>query len=278
MGKILEAREVYLRYKEELKEELKKLPTLTLASLVGEKDYACELYLSSQEKLAKELGINYLRLELKGVSLEEVIEKIKKLNEDKNITGILLNKPFPSHWKEEILFSSLEVKKDIEGVHPYNLGRVILGQPTFVAPTVLSILEFLKMTGVYLEGKEVTIVGFSTIIGKPLSIILANQFATVNITHIATYQQGHLPFYVKRADILISCVGKTHLIKGDWIKENAIVIDVGMAEMNGKVCGDVEFEKAKEKVSFITPTKGGVGLLTTLFIFKNLIKAYNYEI
>jgi len=278
MGRVLETKEIYLKYKQELKEKLRNLPTLTLASLVGEKNRACEVYLSSQEKLAKELGVNYLCLELKDACLEKVIEKIRQLNEDKNITGILLNKPFPSDWKEEIVFSSLETKKDIEGVHPYNLGRIILGKPVFVAPTVLSILECLKMTGVFLEGKEVTVIGFSTIIGKPLSIILANQFATVNITHIATYREGHLPFYVKRADILISCVGRPHLVKGEWIKRDAVVIDVGIGEKDGEVCGDVEFENAKERVSFITPTKGGVGLLTTLFIFKNLIKAYNYEI
>jgi methylenetetrahydrofolate dehydrogenase (NADP+)/methenyltetrahydrofolate cyclohydrolase len=273
MAIILRARDIYSKYKECLKQKIKKVSPITLASLSIGYDYSSSIYLSSQRKAAQELGVDYLSIRLKkNTALKEIIKKIKQLNKRENITGILINKPFPQKWEEEI-FSAIDPRKDIEGVHPSNLGRIFLGKPLFVSPTVLSILEFIKMSKMRLEGKETTIVGFSTIIGKPLAVILGEKLSTVSITHIATYRKRQLSFYVKKADILISAVGKPNLIKGEWIKRGAVVIDVGIGEKNGKICGDVEFEKAKKRASFITPVPGGVGLLTTIFIFKNLIKA-----
>ncbi len=130
------------------------------------------------------------------------------------------------------------------------------------------------MSGIDLYGKQVTIVGFSTLIGKPLALILGRKLASVAIAHIGTYESGKLPFYVKNSDIVVSAVGKPHIIKGQWIKKGAVVIDVGIGEFKGKVVGDVEFEKAKKKAAFITPVPGGVGKLTSLFLFKNLIDAF----
>jgi methylenetetrahydrofolate dehydrogenase (NADP+)/methenyltetrahydrofolate cyclohydrolase len=159
-------------------------------------------------------------------------------------------------------------------MNPYNLGLLFIGEPLFISPTVLSALEFIKMTGVKLYGKDVTIVGFSTLIGKPLALILGRRFATVSITHIATSESKHLPFYVKNADIVISAVGVPNLIKGTWLKKGVIAIDVGIGRKNSKIVGDIEFEGAKEKAAFITPVPGGVGKLTSLFLFNNLIDAY----
>ncbi len=195
-------------------------------------------------------------------------------NKNKKITGIVDNTPFPSNFTEELIFSTIDHKKDIEGMNPYNLGLLFVGEPLFVSPTVLSILEFIKMSGIDLYGKQVTIVGFSTLIGKPLTLILGRKLATVTITHIGTYESGKLPFYIKNSDIVVSAVGKPHIIKGEWIKKGAVVIDVGIGEFNGKVVGDIEFEKAKRRAAFITPVPGGVGKLTSLFLFKNLIDAY----
>lgn len=272
--KILDASQIYESIKNELKQQLKSLPSLTLASLVIGKNYSSDVYLSSQEKLAAELGIEYLLVRLDGnVELKEVLSKIDSLNKDKKITGIVANKPFPKSWSEDDVFGAIDAKKDIEGLSPYNLGKLFIKKPQFVSPTVLSILEFLKLSKVTLYGKDVVIVGFSTLIGKPLFLILAREFATVTITHIATFESGRLPFYVSNADIVISAAGVTELIKADWIKNEAIVIDVGVAAKDGKIVGDVEFEAAKKKASFISPPKGGVGKLTPIFLFKNLVQA-----
>ncbi|MFA5008340.1 MAG: bifunctional 5,10-methylenetetrahydrofolate dehydrogenase/5,10-methenyltetrahydrofolate cyclohydrolase [Candidatus Omnitrophota bacterium] len=275
MAKILEAKEIYDILKERLKTRLKSLPALTLASLSIGKNYSSQVYRASQKKLAESLGVKYLSLELpQDISIKAALAKIKSLNNNKKITGIVANKPFPSTFTEEIVFSAIDYKKDIEGMNPYNLGLLFIGEPLFISPTVLSILEFIKMSGIELYGRQVTIVGFSTLIGKPLALILGRKLATVTITHIGTYESGKLPFYIKNSDIVVSAVGKPHIIKGDWIKKGAVVIDVGIGQFNGKVVGDIEFEKAKRKAAFITPVPGGVGKLTSLFLFRNLIDAY----
>jgi len=257
-----------------LKKERKSLGALKLASVSVGDNFATQSYLSSQRKVAQELEVEYLAVTLKeDVSWESALSKIQELNGDKEVTGIIINKPFPSSWKENAIFSALSFKKDIEGMSPYNLGRLLQKDPLFISPTALAVLECIKKSKLDLYGKEVTIVGFSSIIGKPLSVILADKFATVSITHIGTYEKGSLPAHIKAADIVISAVGKPHLIKGEWIKKGAVVIDVGVGQLKGKLVGDVEFEAANKKASLITPVPGGVGKLTTLFLFSNLFKA-----
>ena len=272
--KKLEIKQICEELKQELKEEVQKLPTLRIASLSFGKDYAASVYASAQRKVAKELGIDYYSIELEdNCSLNDLLGKIDELNEDKGINGIIVNKPFPAKVKEEAIFSAITKEKDVEGMNPCNLGSLFYSEPLFTSPTVLSVLEILKLLEIKLYGKEVVVVGFSTLIGKPLALLLGQEFATVNITHIGTFEAGKLPSYVGAADIVISAVGKPHVIKGDWIKKGAVVIDVGIGQLDGKVVGDVEFDAAAKKASFITPVPGGVGKLTTLFLFKNLIKA-----
>lgn len=274
MAVILDTKQIYEKYKQQLKTKFSRFESLTLALLKAGKDYPSEIYISSQKKLAEEFGVEYLLIEFdETVSFNTFIKQIEELNRDEKITGIMVNRPLPSQWQKDIVFSAIDAGKDIEGVNPVNLGKVVLGNPLFLSPTVLSILELLKMTEVDIYGKEITIVGFSSIIGKPLALLLAEKLATINITHIATYETEKLPSYVKRADILISAVGKPQLIKGEWLKEGVIVIDVGTGEKDGKLIGDVDFENAKEKASFITPVPGGVGRLTPIFLFFNLLKA-----
>ena len=271
---LFDATKTYERIKEEIKKELSQLPSLTLASLVVGKDYSSSVYLSSQKKLADELGVKYFLVELEQTaSQQEIVKKIEELNQEEGVTAIVANKPFPKGIEEEDVFGAIDIKKDIEGMNPYNLGKLFTGKNCFISPTVLSILEFLKMSKAKLYGKEIVIVGFSTLIGKPLSILLGREFATVTITHIGTFEAGKLPFHVSNADIVISAAGVPELIKGSWLKQGVIIIDVGVASKQGKLVGDVEFEAAKEKASFITPVKGGVGKLTSIFLFKNLIQA-----
>lgn len=274
MGEVFFTKNIYDELKQELKREIRQRKPLALASLRLNNDYSSDVYFASQEKLANELGVEYFAVEFDEKEPLAVIKsKIEELNEDENITGIIVNRPFPAAWNDAAIFSTIDYRKDIEGMCPYNLGMLLLGKPLFVSPTVLSVLKFLEIIEVDLYGKEVTIVGFSNLIGRPLAFILGQKLATVNITHIATYERERLPFYVSNADIVISAVGKPNLIKGEWIKPQAIVIDVGLGQINNRQVGDIEFDAAKEKTSFITPVPGGVGKLTPIFLFRNLLNA-----
>ncbi|MDD5585318.1 MAG: bifunctional 5,10-methylenetetrahydrofolate dehydrogenase/5,10-methenyltetrahydrofolate cyclohydrolase [Candidatus Omnitrophica bacterium] len=279
MAKILEAKPICETLKKELKKQVSSFSRrITLASVVVGKNYPAQVYLASQQRLAKDIGVEYRFISLKeNVSQEEAVKKIKKLNRDIHVAGIIVNKPFPARWNEGVIFSSVDCTKDIEGVCPYNLGMLCLGEPLFVSPTALSVLELLKHTGINIYGKEIAIVGFSTIIGKPLALLLAKNFATVTITHIATYEMQRLPFHIGHADIVISAVGKPSIIRGSWIKKGSVIIDVGTAECDGKITGDIEFKEARKKALFITPVPGGVGRLTTVFLFKNLLNAVTYR-
>lgn len=271
--KVLDASQVYERIKSQIEEQVKLLSPLTLASLVIGKNYSSDVYRSFQEKTATQLGIEYLRIEMdEDVSLKDVLAKIDSLNKDEKITGIVANKPFPKEFLEDDIFAAISPDKDVEGLNPYNLGKLFTPHAALISPTVLSILEFLKLSQIKLYGKEAVIVGFSTLIGKPLALLLAKEFATVTITHIATYEAGALASHVGRADIVVSAVGISDLIKGEWIKKGAVVIDVGVASRDGKMAGDIEFEEAKKRAAFITPVKGGVGKLTSIFLFYNLVK------
>ncbi|MCK4519644.1 MAG: bifunctional 5,10-methylenetetrahydrofolate dehydrogenase/5,10-methenyltetrahydrofolate cyclohydrolase [Candidatus Omnitrophica bacterium] len=267
-----------------IKASLGPLPGLCLASVAIGIDTARD-YRVSQEKTAGELNIEYRSIDLKsGISFQEFKSEIKKLNDDKSITGIILNKPFPERWVEEEAFSLVDEGKDVEGLHPINLGKLFRSnknifdelnlspETILLSPTVRSILYILKLSNnVNLRGKRVTIVGFSSLIGKPLALLLANAFATVSITHIGTYESEDLEYYVRSADILVSAVGIPGLIKGDWVKDKAVIIDAGTRQKDGKLTGDIEFDKAKEKAAFITPVPGGVGKFTSLFLYYNLV-------
>ncbi|MCP4652234.1 MAG: bifunctional 5,10-methylenetetrahydrofolate dehydrogenase/5,10-methenyltetrahydrofolate cyclohydrolase [Candidatus Omnitrophica bacterium] len=272
MAKVLKAEHIHGDLIKEIKESI--CGAISLASVRIGDDYSSGVYFSQQEKLASELAVDYKAVVLpKSISMSDFAAKISELNCDDSINGIVINKPFPSNWKEEEVFSLIDAKKDIEGMNPYSLGLLIMGRPMFVSPTVKSILKFISLTGVDLKGKEVVIVGASMLIGRPLAPILTNMMATVSVTHIETYNSGHLPDYLKRADIIVSSVGKADLIKAEWVKEGAVVIDVGISRKDGHIAGDVEFDGVSKKASFITPVPGGVGKLTTLFLFGNLVKA-----
>ncbi len=274
----------YQNLKEYIKKEVEANPGLTLASVLIGQDPAAKSYRKSQESLALKLGVKYICLDLaQDISFEDFSLKIQDLNQDKNITGIIINKPLPKSWSQDEVFSLIDKAKDVEGMHPANLGKLfranvkVLDQlniesaDIILPPTVRSVLEMLNLAdSLNLYGKRVVIVGFSSLLGKPLAIFLANCFATVSITHTGTYERGDLADYISEADIVISAVGKPNLIKGEWIKKASIVIDVGTAVEGNKLVGDLEYEKAKEKALFITPVPGGVGKFTSLFLYYNL--------
>jgi len=274
MGQILETKSIVDKIRKRLFRQRKRMGRLSLASLTVAGDCATTVYAAAQRKWALSLDVDYRNINIpSGSSVENAIDIINKLNKSRDIKGIIIHKPLPGHWDEMSLFVSIDINKDVEGLNPYNLGRVFFNKPALLPPVVLSTMELLKTVDIGLRGKNVVIVGFSSILGKPLSIILADRLATVSITHIGTFQAGILADYVRRADILITAVGKPNLIKGSWIKKGAVVIDVGVGELNNALVGDVEFAVAARRASFITPVYGGVGALTTAFLFSNFFAA-----
>jgi len=249
---------------------------------IGEEDYASKIYANMQQKEARILGIDFELLKLpSGIKIESVIKKIDEFNKNELIDGIFVHQPLPNQISNTVIRNRILPSKDVECEHPYNLGKLFTmsGEKKYydsdvIPPTPASVLYLLQNTKLDIYGKEVVIVGHSNIIGKPLALLLLNKFATVTVTHIATFQADRLQFHIERADIVISAVGKADLIKGSWIKQGAVVIDVGISRTSEGIKGDVEYKEALKKAEFITPVPGGVGPLTVVFLMKNLITLY----
>ncbi|MFH1854745.1 MAG: bifunctional 5,10-methylenetetrahydrofolate dehydrogenase/5,10-methenyltetrahydrofolate cyclohydrolase [Candidatus Omnitrophota bacterium] len=278
-GKVLAAKikEGLMKEIDLLKTKHKKSPKLVSVQ-VGENP-ASEVYLRSQKKNAEELGIGYSveKLDAK-TSQEELIAVIDSLNKDGSIDGIIVQMPLPQCIDAKIISRYILPSKDVEAVHPQNMGEIVFGKAKILPCTAAACMELLNsIESLDLYGKEAVVVGHSEIVGKPLALLLLNRFVTTTVCHIATGERGTLPEFVKRAEILIVACGKPRLIKGDWIKEGAIVIDVGINRVEGKIVGDVEFDRAQEKASHITPVPGGVGPLTVAMLMKNVVEAYKIQ-
>ena len=282
-AKILEGKSIAGKIKESLKKEIESLKQKTSSSpklvsiQVGE-NAASAVYIKSQKKNAENLGIEY-ELKTLDIKIKEnaLVEEIKKLNQDKSVSGIIVQLPLPKGIDHRLVMSSVSPGKDAEGMHPENLGHVLLGDAKLAPCTACAAMELIESTGVELYGKEAVVVGHSEIVGKPLNMLLLNKFVTTTVCHIATGERGVLPEHVRKAEILIVAVGKAELVKGDWIKEGAIVIDVGINRVGDKLVGDIEFEKAKEKAAFITPVPGGVGPLTVTMLMRNVVNAFKMQ-
>lgn len=283
MAKLLEGKPIAARIKEGLKKEVEKfrstcgqVPRL-VAVQVGENP-ASAVYVKSQRKVSEALGIEYELKQLdEKVSEEELMESIEKLNKDELVSGTIIQLPLPQALDFKKIVDSIDPKKDAEGMHPENLGRVLLGRPQLVPCTPLAVMELMKETGLDLYGKEVVCVGHSEIVGKPLALLFLEKLATTTVCHIGTGERGLLPDHVKRAEVLVVAVGKAGLIKGEWIKEGAIVIDVGINRVGDKIVGDVAFDEASKRASFITPVPGGVGPLTTAMLMRNVVEAFKLQ-
>ncbi len=251
--------------------KLGRSPQLT--TVVISEDSASEVYLASQAKAAARLGIGFDFRKLPGdISQHNLDKEIQSLNQAETIDGILIQMPLPVHLNPKRTIELINPDKDAEGLHPQNLGKLFFPEAKIVPPTAASAMAMLEETKIDLEGKEVVIVGHSEIVGKPLSLLLLNKFATTTVCHIGTSRAGHLEMHLKRAEILIVAVGKPRFIKGSSLKKGVVVIDVGINRENGKIVGDVDFETAVEIASFITPVPGGVGTLTPVMLMRNLLR------
>ena len=280
MAELLEGKIIAGNLKEAIKSEVaalkakyNRVPKL-VALEIGE-NASSAIYAKAQKKLAEALGIEYeLKVVPDNIYQAGAQNLIKEMNKDDSITAIMLQLPVPKDIDAKKLVNLISPSKDAEGMTPENLGHLLLGDYRIAPCTAMAVMELLESTKVNLYGKEVVIVGHSEIVGKPLLLMLLKKFATTTVCHIATGERGALPDHVKTAEILVVAVGKPEIIKGDWIKDGAIVIDVGINRIGDKILGDVEFVAALRKASYITPVPGGVGPLTTTILMRNTVELF----
>lgn len=247
-----------------------------LAVILVGSDPASQVYVGSKRKTCAELGIYSESYDLPADTTEtQLLSLINKLNNDEKIDGILVQLPLPEHVDTTKIIEAISPDKDVDGFHPYNVGRLCQRIPTLRACTPYGVMKLLETTGENLYGKHAVIVGASNIVGRPMALELLLGGCTVTVTHRFT---KNLENHVRQADLLVVAVGKPNLIPGEWIKENAIVIDVGINRIEGKLVGDVEYEVASQKAKFITPVPGGVGPMTVAMLMQNTLLAYQRHI
>jgi methylenetetrahydrofolate dehydrogenase (NADP+)/methenyltetrahydrofolate cyclohydrolase len=239
--------------------------------LVGNND-ASRTYVANKQKACKELGIYSELITFDATVTQDVLlSKIHALNENKDIHGILVQLPLPKHLDEDEIIDAISPIKDVDGFHPINVGKMVIGQDALMPCTPSGVMVMLEDNGISLSGKHVVIVGRSNIVGKPLGQMLLNKDATVTYCHSKTHD---LASFTKQADILIAAVGKANFITPDYVKKGAVVIDVGInRNEEGKLCGDVAYQQVKEIASYITPVPGGVGPMTITMLMYNTVKA-----
>jgi len=248
----------------------KRAPGLAVI-LVGA-DPASQVYVGSKRKSCTEIGITSKSYDLPETTTEQaLLELIEELNQDNTVDGILVQLPLPKHIDSTKVIEKISPEKDVDGFHPYNVGRLCQRIPTLRACTPYGVMKLLETTGISFYGKHAVIVGASNIVGRPMALELLLAGCTVTVTHRFTED---LASHIRQADILVVAVGKPKFIKGEWIKEGAVVVDVGINRIEGKLVGDVEFEIASERAAYITPVPGGVGPMTVAMLMKNTLSAY----
>ena len=277
MAKIIDGKAISKLVREEIAAEVvefkKKYDSAPgLAVIIVGNDPASQVYVRNKKKGCEEVGFYSESYELpEETTQEELVALVEKLNKDDKINGILVQLPLPKHLDEEQIILRIKPQKDVDAFHPYNVGRITIGNPKFLPCTPAGIMEMLKYYNISVEGKECVVIGRSNIVGKPMAMLLLGQNGTVTICHSRTKDLAEV---TRRADILVAAVGIAYFVKEDMVKDGAVVIDVGMnRNAEGKLCGDVDFEAVKDKCSFITPVPGGVGPMTITMLLKNTLTA-----
>ena len=245
---------------------------ICLAVIQVGNDPASSVYVGNKKKACEYIGVESLAYELsEETTQEELLSLIDELNGRVDVNGILVQLPLPKHIDEEKVLNAISPLKDVDGFHPMNVGALCIGKEGLVSCTPAGIIELLKRSNISIEGKECVVIGRSNIVGKPMSLLLLRENGTVTVTHSRTKD---LKEVCKRADILVVAIGKPKMIKADYVKEGAVVIDVGIHRMeNGKLCGDVDYDQVAPLCSAITPVPGGVGPMTIAMLMKNTLKA-----
>ena len=276
MPQIINGKEIAQIIKDEMRAEVAALKELgkkcCLAVIQVGNDPASSVYVSNKKKACEYIGIDSLSYELPETTTEEeLLSLIDKLNEEAGVHGILCQLPLPKHINEKTILNRIDPKKDVDGFHPQNVGALVVGDFGFVSCTPAGIIELLKRSNIEMEGKHCVVIGRSNIVGKPMALLMLRENATVTICHSKT---KNLKEICKQADILIVAVGRPLFVTKEFIKEGAVVVDVGIhRDENNKLCGDVDFNDVESHVSAITPVPGGVGPMTICMLMKNCLEA-----
>ena len=277
MSKIIDGKELAKKVRLELKDEVEKLKKdenihPKLAVIMVGSDPASQIYVRNKSKACDEIGIEFEEFLLdENTTQKELLDLIDKLNENEKVNGILLQSPIPKNLDINEAFRRISPEKDVDGFNPVNVGKLTLGQKGFVSCTPSGVIKMLEEYNIDIEGKNAVVLGRSNIVGKPMSQCLLNKNATVTICHSKTKNINDI---TKNADIIVAAIGKKEFVKGDMVKEGAVVIDVGINRgEDGKLKGDVDFEEVSKKASYITPVPGGVGPMTIAMLMTNVVKA-----
>ena len=280
MAMTIDGKAISQRIKDELKEQAAALKKqgikITLAVIQVGNDPASTVYVRNKKKGCEYIGIESLSYELsEETTQQELLSLIGELNRKEDVSGILVQLPLPAHIDEDKVIRAIDPKKDVDGFHPQSVGALCIGQPGFVSCTPAGIIQLLKRSSIEIAGKECVVLGRSNIVGKPMAVLMLRENATVTIAHSRTRD---LKEVTKRADILIAAVGKPKMITADYVKEGAVVIDVGInRDENGKLCGDVDFESVEPLCSAITPVPGGVGPMTIAMLLNNCLESVRMD-
>ncbi|RHR32604.1 bifunctional methylenetetrahydrofolate dehydrogenase/methenyltetrahydrofolate cyclohydrolase FolD [Clostridium sp. AF19-22AC] len=275
MAQIIDGKLISKQIKDELKEEVQSMKAqgtnICLAVVQVGSDPASSVYVNNKKKACSYIGIESRAYELAdSVTEEELTDLVEQLNNDEGVNGILVQLPLPSHIDEDRIIRTISPDKDVDGFHPVSVGRLWIGEKGFLSCTPAGIIQLLKRSGIEIEGKECVVIGRSNIVGKPMAALLLRENATVTVAHSRT---KNLKEVAKRADILIVAIGKRQFINSDYVKDGAVVIDVGMhRDESNKLCGDVDFADVADRTSAITPVPGGVGPMTIAMLMNNCVE------
>lgn len=276
MTQIIDGKKISAEIKEELKQEVAAMKAegkeIALAVIQVGEDPASSVYVRNKKKACEYIGIQSVSYEIPEDSTQqELLDLVEKCNKDPEINGILVQLPLPAHMDEDAVIHAIDPKKDVDGFHPVSVGNMVIGNGGFLPCTPAGIIELLKRSGAEISGKECVVVGRSNIVGKPMAMLLLRENGTVTVCHSRT---RNLREVCSRADILVVAIGKPKFIDASYVKEGAVIIDVGIhRNEHNKLCGDVDFDAVKEKTSAITPVPGGVGPMTIAMLMKNCVQS-----
>ena len=280
MPQIIDGKAISAQIKDELKEKVARMKEegkqVCLAVIQVGNDPASSVYVGNKKKACAYIGIESLSYELpEETTQEELLSLIAELNARKDVNGILVQLPLPGHIKEDAVIRAIDPKKDVDGFHPQSVGALCIGEPGFVSCTPAGIIQLLRRSNIEIAGKECVVIGRSNIVGKPMALLLLRENGTVTVAHSRTKD---LKQVAKRADILVVAVGKPKMITREYVKEGAVVIDVGIhRNENNKLCGDVDYEDVAPVCSAITPVPGGVGPMTIAMLMNNCVESVNLQ-
>ena len=276
MANLIDGKQISREIKDELKEKVAQYKSegnqCSLAVIQVGNDPASSVYVGNKKRACEYIGIGSVSYELpENTTEKELLDLIAKLNADDSIKGILCQLPVPDHIDEDKIINAIAPEKDVDGFHPQNVGSLVIGQPGFVSCTPAGIIELLKRSNIEIAGKHCVIIGRSNIVGKPMALLMLRENATVTICHSRT---RNLKEICREADILIVAIGRPQYIDAEYVKEGAVVIDVGIhRDENNKLCGDVKFDEVEPLASYITPVPGGVGPMTIAMLMNNCVSA-----